>query len=151
SSVPPPPAPASGGSFSLAALWDSLKAALVWLGQVAEAALKVLGDLIAGLIKAGVTAGADTIKAGLYLINTILYSIYHSLRMTLVMSAYSAPFTEDLTATWGPLDLSTLWNATATEASPRYPIEPVVSERDFGANSVNPFSPYRPYFQPSGM
>src|SRR5262249_42677389 len=63
SSVPPPPAPASGGSFSLAALWDSLKAALVWLGQVAEAALKVLGDLIAGLIKAGVTAGADTIKA----------------------------------------------------------------------------------------
>jgi len=103
------------------------------------------------LIEAGVVAGADTIKAGLYLINSILYSMYHSLRMTLVMSGYSVPFTEDLTSTWGPLNLRTLWNASRTDSNPRYPIEPVVSERDFTADQANPFSPYRPYLKPSGM
>jgi Zinc dependent phospholipase C len=151
SSVPPPPSPASGQSISLDALWDAIKAGLEWLGQVAEAALNVLGDLIAGLIEAGAVAGADIIKAGLYLINSILYSIYHSLRMALVMSAYSAPFTEDLTSTWGPLDLRTLWTAPREEGNLRYPIEPVVSERDFTADQSHSFSPYRPYFQPSGM
>jgi hypothetical protein len=151
SSIPPPPSPASGQSFSLDALWDAIKAGLQWLGQVADAALKTVGDLIAGLIEAGAVAGADTIKAGLYLINSILYSIYHSLRMTLVMSAYSAPFTEDLASTWGPLGLRVLWNVPQEERSPRYPIEPVVSERDFTADQTHPFSPYRPYFEPSGM
>lgn len=151
SSVPPPPVPASGQSFSLEALWDEVKAGLAWLGQVAEAALGVLGDLLTGLIEAGVALAADTIKAGLYLINTILYSMYHTLRMTLVMSAYSSPFNDDLTATWGPLDLRTLWNAPAGKGSPRYPVEPMVSERDFAANQANPHSPYRPYFPPSGL
>ncbi|MGH8833680.1 MAG: zinc dependent phospholipase C family protein [Actinomycetes bacterium] len=151
SRVPPPPSPASSGSFSLEALWDAVKAELQWLGQVADAALQALGDLIGGLIQAGVTAGADIIKSGLYLLNSILYSIYHSLRMTLVMSGYSGPFTEDLTATWGPLDLSTLWNTSSEQSSPRYPIEPVLSQRDLTANQTHPFSPYRPYFKPSGM
>jgi hypothetical protein len=41
----------TGGSFSLDALWDAIKAELQWFGQVAEAALQVLGDLIAGLIE----------------------------------------------------------------------------------------------------
>ena len=86
-------------------------------------------------------AGADTIKAGLYLINSILFSIYHSLRMTLVMSAYSSPLTEDLTSTWGPLDLRTLWSTSAQERSPWYPVEPMVSQRDFAADSSHPFSP----------
>ncbi|HLY83241.1 MAG TPA: zinc dependent phospholipase C family protein, partial [Acidimicrobiales bacterium] len=150
SSIPPPPSLGGGQGISLESVWDAVKAALQWFGQVADAALNVVGDLVAGLIEAGVTAGADTIKAGLYLINSILYSIYHSLRMTLVMSAYSAPFIEDLTATWGPLDLTTLWNAGAG-ADNRFPIEPVISERDFAANSSNPFSPYRPYFRPTDM
>ena len=151
SSVPPPPMPAPGQNISLESLWDAIKAGLAWLGQVAEAALEVLGDLIAGLIAAGTVAGADTIKAGLYLINSILYSIYYSLRMTLVMSAYSSPFTEDLTSTWGPLDLTTLWNAGSQQRNPWYPIEPVVSQRDFAADQQHTFSPYRPYFAPSGM
>ena len=152
SNIPPPPSPATGGGgFSLDALWDAVKAELQWFGQVAEAALQVLGDLIAGLIEAGVVIGADTIKAGLYLINSILYSMYHTLRMNLVMSAYSVPFTEDLSSTWGPLDLRTLWNSSRTERNPRYPIEPVVSERDFAADQSHPFSPYRPYQKPSGM
>ena len=148
---PPPPSPASSGSFSLEALWDAVKAELSWLGQVADAALHALGDLIGGLIQAGVTAAADTIKAGLYLINLILYKIYHSLRMTLVLSGYSGPFTEDLTATWGPLDLSTLWNTSSQQSNLRYPIEPVLSQRDPTANQTHPFSPYRPYFKPSDM
>ena len=122
SAVPPPPSLGGGGGISLESVWDALKAALQWFGQVADAALNALGDLIAGLIEAGTAAGADTIKAGLYLINSILYSIYHSLRMTLVMSAYSAPFTEDLTATWGPLDLQTLWNVSGPADAPRFPI-----------------------------
>jgi Zinc dependent phospholipase C len=149
SSVPPPPAPASGQSFSLQAFWDELKAGLEWLGQVAEAALKVLGDLLTALIEAGATVAADTIKAGLYLINLILYSMYHALRMTLVMSAYSAPVIEDLTAIWGPLDLTTLWKATSDNTI--YPIEPMLSERDFASDSSHPHSPYRPYFPPSGL
>src|SRR5208283_3357901 len=131
SNIPPPPSLSGGQNISLQSLWDAIKSALEWLGQVAEAALKALGDLIAGLIETGVVAGADTIKAGLYLINSILYALYHTLRMPLVMSGYSAPFLEDLTATWGPLNLRTLWNAPRTDDNPRYPIEPVVSERDF--------------------
>src|SRR3974390_1681994 len=94
-SVPPPPS-VGGSSFDLSAIWNATKQYVQWLGQVADAALQAIGDLISGLIQTGVTAAADTIKAGLYLVNSALYSIYHSLRMTLVMSAYSAPFTEDL-------------------------------------------------------
>jgi hypothetical protein len=150
-SVPPPPAPASGQGFSLEALWDATKEYVHWLGQVADATLKVVGDFIAGVLEIGGAVAADTIKAGLYLVNSALYSIYHSVRTTLVMSAYSVPFTEDLMGQWGPVDLQTLWNATNTGGPQRYPIEPVVSERDFGSNPANPFSPYRPYFRPSDL
>src|SRR5262249_31733694 len=69
----------------------------------------------------------------------------------MVMSAYSVPFNEDLMASWGPLDLSTLWNASGDTDARHYPVEPVVSERDFGSDSSHPFSPYRPYFKPTDM
>jgi alpha-beta hydrolase superfamily lysophospholipase len=150
-SVPSPPAPATDQGFSIAALWDAVKAYVKWLGKVAEATLKVVGDVFAAAFEAGGVIAADTIKAGLYLVNSALYSLYHSVRMPLVMSAYSVPFTEDLIAKFGPLDLQTLWNVTNTGTSQRYPIEPVVSERDFGSDSANPFSPYRPYFRPSDL
>ena len=152
SMVPPPPSVAGGGgSFSLDALWNAIKAELKWLGQVAEAALKALGDFIRGLIKTGAAIAADIIEPGLYLLNSILYSAYHSLRMALVMSGYAGPFTEDLTAVWAGLDLTTLWNTGSATTSPRYPLEPVVSQRDLFFDSSHPFSPYRPYFQPSTM
>jgi pimeloyl-ACP methyl ester carboxylesterase len=149
-SVGPPPS-VGGSGFSLDALWDAVKAYVKWLGQVADAALKVIGDIISAAIQAGVTVAADTIKAGLYLLNSLLYSIYHPLRMTLVMSAFSVPFNEDLMAMWGPLDLQTLWNAPKGGDQPLYPIVPVVSERDFAADSSHTFSPYRPYFLPSNL
>ena len=149
-SIPPPPSE-GGGSFSLDALAKAIKDYIGWLGQVAVAAGKVLGDLIAGLIQTGVTLAADTIKAGLYLLNTVLYSIYHSLRMILVMSAYSVPFNEDLMGKWGPLDLTTLWNSSYDGSPQRYPIEPIVTERDFGSDAIHPYSPYRPYFRPSTL
>ena len=146
-----PPLPTVGGeSFSLEALWEATKQYIQWLGEVADAALQALGTFVAGLIEAGVALAADTIKAALFVLNSLLYSLYHSLRMTLVMSAYSVPFTEDLAAMWGPLDLTTLWTVSDPDDS-RYPIEPVVSERDFESNSSHPFSPYRPYFKPSGL
>jgi Alpha/beta hydrolase family/Zinc dependent phospholipase C len=148
-SVPPPPT-VGGGSFSIEALWDATKQYIQWLGEVADAALQALGDLVSGLIAAGVALAVDTIKAALFLLNSLLYSIYHSLRMNLVMSAYSVPFTEDLAAMWGPLDLTTLWTVSDPDDR-RYPIEPIVSERDFASNSHHPFSPYRPYFRPSGL
>ena len=152
SMVPPPPSVAGGGgSFSWDALWNAIKAELKWLGQVAEAALKALGDLVRGLIKTGAAIAADIIEPGLYLLNSILYSAYHSLRMALVMSGYAGPFTEDLTATWAGLDLTTLWNTGSATSSPRYPLEPMVSQRDLFSDSSHPFSPYRPYFQPSTM
>ena len=149
-SIPPPPS-VSGGSFDLNSLWEATKNFINWLGQVAGAALQAVGDAVAGLFQAGVAVVADTIKAGLYLINSLLYSLFHSLRMTLVMSAYSVPFNEDLTAKWGPLDLQSLWHVMNPERPQRYPIEPVVSERDFGADSNNPHSPYRPYLRPSDL
>jgi Alpha/beta hydrolase family/Zinc dependent phospholipase C len=148
-SVPPPPT-VGGTSFSLEALWEATTQYIQWLGEVADAALQTLGALVSGLIEAGVALAADTIKAALFVLNSLLYSLYHSLRMTLVMSAYSVPFTEDLAAMWGPLDLTTLWTISDPDDS-RYPIEPVVSERDFESNSSHPFSPYRPYFKPSGL
>jgi hypothetical protein len=45
------------------------------------------------------------------------------------------------------LDLTTLWNTS----SPRYPIEPMLAQRDRTANPTHPFSPYRPYFKPSDL
>jgi hypothetical protein len=151
SMIPPPPSSAGGGSFSLDALWNSIKAELTWLGQVADAALNALGDLIDGLVKAGAAAAADIIKPGLYLLNSILYSAYHTLRMAAVMSGYAGPFNEDLTAVWSGLDLTTLWNTGGAQASPRYPLEPMVSQRDLVADPSHPFTPYRPYFKPSSM
>jgi hypothetical protein len=151
SMVPPPPSVAGGGSFDLKALWNSIKAELTWLGQVAEAALRALGDLVSGLIKAGAAAAGNLIKPALYVLDSLLYSMYHTLRMAVVMSGYSGPFTEDLTAVWEGLDLTTLWNAGSAQTSPRYPLEPMVSQRDLLADSSHPFSPYRPYFQPSMM
>jgi len=152
SMIPPPPSVAgSGGSFSLDALWNAIKAELKWLGEVAEAALKALGDTVRGLIKTGAAIAADIIEPALYLLNSILYSAYHSLRMALVMSGYAGPFTEDLTAVWAGLDLTTLWNSGSAQMSPRYPLEPMVSQRDLLSDSSHPFSPYRPYFQPSTM
>jgi hypothetical protein len=152
SMIPPPPSVAgSGGSFSLDALWNAIKAELKWLGEVAEAALKALGDAVKGLIKAGAAVAADIIEPALYLLNSILYSAYHSLRMALVMSGYAGPFTEDLTAVWAGLDLTTLWNTGVAQTSPRYPLEPMVSQRDLLSDSSHPFSPYRPYFVPSTM
>jgi pimeloyl-ACP methyl ester carboxylesterase len=150
-SVPSPPVPAMDQGISIEGLWDAVKAYAKWLGQVAVATLKVVGDVFAALFKAGGVIGAAPVKAGLYLVNSALYSLYHTVRMPLVMSAYSVPFTEDLMATYGPLDLQTLWNVTDTGNPQRYPIEPVVSERDFGSNSAHPFSPYRPYFRPSDL
>ena len=149
--TPPPPSPAGGGSPSLQALWDSIKAELNWLGQVADAALNALKDFFEGLFAAGAALAADIIRPGLYLLNTILYSAYHTLRMAMVMSGYAGPFTEDLTAVWEGLDLTTLWNIGSAQSSPLYPLEPVVSQRDLIANQAHPFSPYRPYFQPSMM
>ena len=67
------------------------------------------------------------------------------------MSGYAGPFTEDLTATWEGLDLTTLWNTGSAQTSPLYPLEPVVSQRDLIIDSSHPFSPYRPYFKPSTM
>jgi hypothetical protein len=152
SMIPPPPSVAGGGgSFSLDALWNAIKAELSWLGQVAEAALNALGDLVSGLIKAGAAAAADIIRPALYLLNSILYSAYHSLRMAMVMSGYAGPFNEDLTSVWAGLDLTTLWNTGIAQTSPRYPLEPMVSQRDLLADPSHPFSPYRPYFQPSKM
>jgi hypothetical protein len=152
SMIPPPPAMGGGGgSFSLTALWNSIKAELAWLGHVADAALRALGDLIEGLVKAGAAAAGNIIKPALYLLDSILYSMYHTLRMAVVMSGYAGPFTEDLTAVWEGLDLTTLWNAGTVQTSPRYPLEPMVSQRDLLADSSHPFSPYRPYFQPSMM
>ena len=89
SMIPPPPSASGGGSFSLDALWDAVKAELAWLGQVAEAALDALGDLVSGLAKAGAALAADIIKPALYLLNSILYAAYHALRMPLVMSGYA--------------------------------------------------------------
>jgi hypothetical protein len=152
SMIPPPPSMAGGGgSFSLDALWNAIKAELAWLGQVADAALNALGDLVSGLIKTGAAIAGDIIKPALYLLNSILYSAYHALRMSLVMSGYAGPFTEDLNAVWAGLDLTTLWNTGSATSSPRYPLEPMVSQRDLLANSSNPFSPYRPFFVPSTM
>ena len=152
SMIPPPPPVASGGrSFSLDALWNAVKAELKRLGLIAKAALEAFGDLVKGLAQLGAAAAANIIKPALYLLNSILYSAYHALRMPLVMSGYAGPFTEDLTAVWAGLDLTTLWNTGVAQTSPPYPLEPMVSQRDLLSDSSHMFSPYRPYFQPSTM
>ena len=149
--IPPPPSPAGGGSPSLDALWNSIKGELSWLGKVAEATLKALDDFFKGLFETGKAIVADIALPGLYVLDSVLYSAYHTLRMAVVMSGYAGPFTEDLTAVWEGLDLTTLWNSGSAQISPLYPLEPVVSQRDIIIDRTRQFSPYRPYFKPSTM
>jgi acetyl esterase/lipase len=149
-SIPPPPTE-SGGSFSVEALWDATTAYIKWLGQVADAVLKVLEDTFDASLEAGSVVVGDSLKAGLYLLNSALYSIYIQLRMKLVMAAFSVPFNEDLVSKWGSVDLQTLWNEPSSDQPQRFPIEPVLAERDPTADAAHPFSPYRPYYKPSTM
>lgn len=149
--IPPPPPVPVGTSFDPAALIAAIKAELAWLGAAADAVLNAVGDLIAGATAAGVGLAKDATRAGLYLLDSLLYSAYHSLRMVVVMNGYCGPFIEDLTAVWHGLDLTTLWNSGAAVVSPRYPLEPVVSQRDLAIDPSHPFSPYRPFLVPSTM
>jgi hypothetical protein len=146
--VPPPPSIPSSGGFSLDALWDAVKSYAEWLGQVAAAVLETVGDIIAAALQVTGAVVTEPIKVGLWVLNSALFALYHTVRMTLVMSAYSVPLTEDLTGAWGPLDLQTLWKTTAVERAQPYPIEPVLSERDLASDPTHPPSPYRPYFRP---
>jgi hypothetical protein len=146
---PPPPIPSSGG-FSLDALWDAIKSYGQWLGQVAAAVLKTVGDIIAAAAGIVGTALTEPIKVALWLLNSALFAVYRNFRMKLVLAAYSVPFTDDLNGTQGQLDLKTLWTTMAGEAQP-YPIEPLVSQRDLASDSTHPHSPYHPYFKPSDV
>ena len=146
---PPPPVPSTGG-FSLDGLWNSIKSYAQWLGQVAVAVLKTVGDLILAAIQIGGDLVTEPIKVALWLLNSALFAQYHTLRMTLVMTSYSVPLTEDLTGNVGPLDLQTLWKTTGGEG-PMYPIEPILSQRDLTSDPSHPHSPYRPYFKPSDV
>ena len=148
-SIPPPPSLPSGGSFDPSSIWNAAKAYAKWLGQVAIAVLKVVGDLIAGGFLLDHTVDAEEAKVALWALNSILFALYHSVRMPLVMSGYSIPLTEDLTGNWGQLSLQTLWKTMGGEVPPPYPVEPMVSERDFASDPSHVNSPYRPYFRPS--
>ncbi len=148
---PPPPLPGSQG-ISLQGILDAVGNYVKWLGQVFDGVMKALGDLLLGLFEFGVAVTiTEPLKILFYLLNSLLYSIYHSIRMTLVMSAYSVPFTEDLNGMWGSIDLRTLWNVTDDAELGKYPVEPVLSERDFTTDSAHPFAPYRPYFRPTDL
>ena len=147
--IPPPPSVSGSGGFSFDALWDAIKRYADWLGQVAAAVIKTVGDIIAASIELLGDVLTEPIKVALWVLNSILFALYHTARMTLVMSAYSVPLTEDLTGAWGPVDLQTLWKTTGVEGSQPYPIEPSLSERDLTSDPSHSSSPYRPYFRPS--
>ncbi|MDA4118237.1 MAG: zinc dependent phospholipase C family protein, partial [Thaumarchaeota archaeon] len=150
-SIPPPPSVPSSGGFSLSGLWDAIKSYANWLGQVAKAALEAVGAIIIADMQADKAVVKEEIKVALWALNSALYALYESVRMTLVMSAYSVPYTDELTGSSGPLDLQTLWKAPAVDRAPLFPVEPQVSQRDLQSNSAHPFSPYRPYFKPSTL
>jgi hypothetical protein len=137
---PPPPLPGSSG-FSLPALIAAAAAYARWAGQAAEAVLKAAGDLIEGGSQLGIFSVTESAKVLLYLLNSTLYSLYSQIRLLLVMQAYSAPATEDLTATWGPLDLRQLWTIAAGQPE-HYPFEPVVSQRDLAPDPAHPYTPW---------
>ena len=153
--IPPPPAIPSGGSFSLSGLWDAISSYATWLTQVAAAVAEAVGEIILAAIEAAAAlTGAvvsDTIKVALWALNSALFSLYHTVRMPLVMSGYSVPLTEDLTASFGPLNLKSLWTPIAAADPKMYPIEPVLSQRDFTPNSKHAPSPYQPFFPPSTL
>ena len=153
--VPPPPAIPSGGSFSLSSLWDAISSYAGWVAAVGAAVAQAVGEIILAAIEAAAAlTGAvitDTIKVGLWALNSALFSLYHTVRMPLVMSAYSVPLTEDLTGSFGPLNLKSLWTPIAAADPKMYPIEPVVSQRDFTPNSKHAPSPYQPFFPPSTL
>lgn len=134
--IPPPPSIPSGGSFSLDALWQSIKDWAQWVGDVAEAIGKAAFDFVKDTIAAAGTVVSDVIKYALYLINKALFALYRSFRDVLMMQAYAVPFTDQLTATFGPLSMQTLWRSMGN--SPSYPIEEIVAEAVKFPSSYNP-------------
>ena len=74
--------------------------------------------MIVAELQAGKAEVKEEIKVALWLLNSTLYTLYKSVRMTLVMSAYSVPFTDELTGKSGPLDLTTLWKAPSVDRAP---------------------------------
>jgi hypothetical protein len=134
--IPPPPSIPSGGSFSLDALWQSIKDWAEWVGDVVEAIGKAALDFVKDTIAAAGTAVGDAIKYALYLVNKALFALYRSFRDVLMMQAYCAPFTDQVTASFGPLSLQTLWRSMGDPAG--YPIEEVVAETVRFPSTYNP-------------
>jgi Zinc dependent phospholipase C len=147
-SIPPPPPVSSSGGLSLQNLWNTLSNYVKWLGQVLAAVLETAVDLVGAFLQAGGDLLTDTLKVLLFLLNSALYALYQAVRMPLVLSAYAVPYTEDLNGSSGALQFPTLWNVTGDIDSTKYPIEPVLSERDLFHNTTNPFTPYKPYLRP---
>jgi hypothetical protein len=75
----------------MSGLWDAIKSYAKWLGQVAAAVLETVGAIIVAGMQADKAAVKEEIKVALFLLNSALYALYESVRMTLVMSAYSVP------------------------------------------------------------
>ena len=141
SSIPPFPSINTSGSFSLDALWDAIKNAAEWLGDVAEAVGKAVFDFIKDVINIAGTAVSDLIKYPLYLLNKALFALYRYFRDVLVLAAYAAPFTDELAVNMGgPFNTSTLWRSLGNAVG-TYPVEETAEQRKFTGSSYAPFIP----------
>lgn len=143
-SIPSPPPIPSGTNFSIDAALDALAKFATWVAEVAQAAGKALADVVLGAIQAGATVGADTIKYGLYVLSTLLFSLYRSFRDILVLQAYAVPFSDQLTATIGVVEGISLWKPTGDVDSVNVPVEETISERDYFWHRSHGPHPYLP-------
>lgn len=137
--IPAPPSVPMGGTFSPAALLTALMNAATWAAAVVDAVIAAGNDLLQGLANIGTAVAADTIKYVLWLVNKALYGLYRALRDTLVMRAYSIPYTDEITGMIGPLDVQTLWRSLGNAAPVIiYPHEEMLSMRTKVGSNYNP-------------
>jgi Zinc dependent phospholipase C len=143
-SIPPFPSINTSGSFSLDSLWDAIKKAAQWLGDVAKAVGKAVFDFLEGIVSIGGVIVSDFIKYVLYLLNKALFALYRQFRDVLVLAAYAIPFTEELAISMGgPFNTRSLWGSFGNPASAgyQYPIEEIKEQRAFIGSTYAPIIP----------
>lgn len=120
-------------------------AAELVVGAIAKASLKAFEQL-ASLVGDVLEVVTYPVRFALYIINTCLFALYRSIRDCLVVNAYAIPFTEELFASRGQKDFTTLWQSPGGRIQ-EYPIEELTEtrgsslhapQRDMTASSYSP-------------
>jgi hypothetical protein len=146
--VAPPSLPSSAPGFSLEQLLEALKSLAEFLASVFAGVVRTAFDFVLNEIKVAGTILSEPIRVALFLVQQGLFWLYRSLRDILLLQAYAAPFTNQLTEKIGPLDPQTLWRSAGNLPAGSYPREEVVAPAPSNEQDTV-FSTYSPAVPPT--